>query len=306
MVIKRLAPMAALVFGLAGLSPLIAGNLGPVYIFTESGPCSSNANCSTIFLTSFGTTSWGGSYAPGFNGNAQTAWYEDHFGLLARADGNTTGASGGATAFARGSLFQPVLIPAQAGMALGDPGVFRPQYHLDGSVSIDWGGNNNCSVFYVGCVPTPGAQVSLQWTFASYDNPNGYGTPTAYGYLVQEQWQADHLTASVDRDVTPSMPFRYGETFYYAYEVTLFAGVGSSAPPSVGYAEGDFFHTGTLTGATVLDSFGNPIPNPVIISDSGLGLANSQGTAVPEPASVLLMGGALGALILGCRRFRSN
>jgi hypothetical protein len=73
--------------------------------------------------------------------------------------------------------------------------------------------------------------------------------------------------------------------------------------PSVGFAEADFFHTGTQLGAVLFDSFGNPISNPVVISDSGFDYVHPQGTssAVPEPGGTLLFAVSLSIVVLASR-----
>jgi hypothetical protein len=95
---------------------------------------------------------------------------------------------------------------------------------------------------------------------------------------VQKHWRGNHVSDSLNQDVIVDIPFQFGVSFNYSYEFRLSASAGSSAPPSVGYAEADFMHTGRFTGGTAFDSAGNALVNPVVNSDTGFDYVN-----VPEP-----------------------
>lgn len=265
----------AIVLTLACSCPLTAD----AFAHTGSSSCQL---CPGTLLQSYGTTSWGGpSVSTGFAGFAQTAWFPESFGMFARADANTTGNGGGMTAYAYGLLSEPVLIPAQAGMQNGDAGVFTPHYHLDGVVSIDWTGFNVPESNVVG------GGVDLVFQITTFDNPNGVGNPTSFSNLMDERWRADQLTVVVDQDFSALVPFRFGEVFYFQTFFRLSAQVFSANPPSIGYAQGDFSHTGKLTGVTVFDRDGSPIANPSI--DSGINFTNPGVSTVPLPPSAWLL-----------------
>ena len=255
------------------------------FAYTNSGPCLPSV-CTGTLIQSYGTTGYGKpSVSPGFLVNAQTAWFPEQFGMFARADANTTGNSGGATSYASGFLFEPVLIPAQAGMNDGDAGVFAPHFHVEGSVNIDWSG------FNVPGSGVVGGGVDFIFQVATFNNPVGSGGATFIDTFLDERWRSDHLTVQVDQDFTALIPFRFGEVFYFQEFVQLSAQVFSANPPSVGFAQGDFLHTGKLTGTTIFDKDGNPLANPFI--DSGINFINPNTSAVPVPSSILLLGTAL-------------
>ena len=74
----------------------------------------------------------------------------------------------------------------------------------------------------------------------------------------------------------------------------------------VGVAEGDFLHTATLEGGVVLDQFGSPVPDAVLLSDSSFDYlhpsAVEPGSAVAEPNSLLLAAAGFSGLLFGLRR----
>lgn len=109
---------------------------------------------------------------------------------------------------------------------------------------------------------------------------------------------------TVDQPVDVVADFIYGQSFAFQMNVWLSSSLFMSNIPNVhafvGYAEGDFSHTGTVLGATILDGNGVPLLNPQMVAHSGFNYLNPA--AVPEPAS----GGLLlaGVMLLVRRRRR--
>jgi hypothetical protein len=180
-----------------------------------------------------------------------------------------------------------MLIPPQQGTAQGDPGVFHLSYHLDGTVNIDVGVTLDSG----GQVVSFG-RVYYGWGFFASE----VGSPlVSLGVTQTNTWLGNQFSAVVNQDVDVPISFRFGVPFYYATEFRLEVGAGSTFAPSAGFAEGDFYNTGTLLGGAVFDQFGNRISNPLVISDSGFDYVN-----VPEPATLSLL--ALGGMALARRR----
>jgi hypothetical protein len=290
----RLVPVVVL--AVVGLAPLCANTLtNDMVVLTESSAC---ANCAPVFIRTFGTTSSGGPSASGGLNSAQTAWFPDHFGEFARGALNSTSKAQSAGGFTYSATVESILIPPQQGMLQGDPGTFQLFYHLDGTVTIDVG-----QTFDPLGNLLSGGQVDLAWDWSTAPTPF-FNTGVHRDSLIQG-WGGSKVSDVVNRDVIQTFPFQYGVLFYYETAVSVTANASSGAGPSEGFAEGDFLHTGTLNGATVLDKNGNPITNPVVISDSGFDYVHPRVSTVPEPSSAVPLGAGLGGLILALR-FRKS
>jgi hypothetical protein len=124
------------VFGVFGITPLFADLTNDMIVGTLSSAC---PLCTPSYTPAFGTTSAGGFNLSGGFDLAQTAWFPDHFGLLARGALNSTAQTQSAGGYAYGVTVESILIPPQQGMQQGDTGAFQVHYHLDGTVSIDVG-----------------------------------------------------------------------------------------------------------------------------------------------------------------------
>jgi len=263
-------------------------------VVTSSFPCEGDSPITGrpcgggTTIKSFGTTSYGAPDAGNGFDFAQTAWFQDHFGLDARGSANSTENPGGGSGAADGSFFESLLVPVQPGLAQGDPGVPELPYHLHGTVTSDWGDN------FVNGVHVGGAKASLAWSYSSVSN----GVQTVDAFLEAESWSGNHLSVVVDRDMVARVPFHVGQIFYLGETANLLVSGSSPVAPAVGFVEADFLHTATLGPAIVLDKFGNPLSNPVIESDSGFDFAHPQ---VPEPSSALLLATAVTSLA-ACRK----
>jgi hypothetical protein len=108
------------------------------------------------------------------------------------------------------------------------------------------------------------------------------------------------------------IPFTYGQPFFLS--TFMAAGAGTIAPcPScgglaivpqngIGSGNSDFFNTFVLSGLVPTDLNGNPVLNPQF--SSGSGVQYSTTGVVPEPGSILLLGGGL--TLLGYRLRRTK
>ncbi len=268
----------ALLFGSAGLAPVNAGNITSDLVAFSSSETDVSGQVSRL---TFGTTSAGGFNSTGAFDNAQTAWFEGHFGMFARTSMNSTSASQGGFDIAHGVLEESMLIPAQQGTAPGESGTFHLFYHLDGTVNIDVG------VTLSGTNVVSFGRVAYGWGFFAGSSPTSLAN---LGVTQQNTWLGNQVSAVVNLDVDVPIPFQFGVPFYYLTEFRLEAGAGSTFGPSTGFAEGDFLHTGTLLGGAVFDQFGNRISNPTVISDSGFDFVNPQQlqSAVPEPSTLVV------------------
>ena len=290
---KHIVVILAVLFVSTGLAPANAGNITNDLLAFSSSETDSSGPLNRF---SFGTTSAGGFNPGGAFDSAQTAWFQDHFGMFARTSMNSIAAGQGGFDIAHGVLQESMLIPAQQGAAQGDQGTFHLSYHLDGTVNIDVGVTRDPS----GQVNSFG-RVSYGWGFFAGD----VGAPLAnLGVTQQQTWLGNQVSAVVNRDVDVPIAFKFGVAFYYLTEFRLEAGAGSTYAPSTGFAEGDFLHTGTLLGGAVFDQFGSRISNPLVISDSGFDYVTAQLTsAVPEPSSRALFGfGFIVVIGYGLRR----
>lgn len=276
---NQIIVLLAVLFGTAGLAPANAGNITSDLVAFSSSETSSFGPVNRF---SFGTTSAGGFNSSGAFDDAQTAWFEGHFGMFARTSMNSTSASQGGFDIAHGILEESMLISAQQGTAQGDPGTLDLFYHLDGTVNIDVGATLDSSGHDLSF-----GRVSYGWGFFS---GNSLSTLGSLGVTQQNTWLGNHFSAVVNLDVDVPIHFQFGVPFYYATEFRLEAGAGSTIGPSVGFAEGDFLHTGTLLGGAVFDQFGNRLSNPTVISDSGFDFVNPQQlqSAVPEPSTFVV------------------
>jgi hypothetical protein len=285
------------VLGVVGLVPLFADLTNDMVVLTESSAC---ANCAPVFTRGFGTTSAGGPNSTGGFDEAQTAWFPDHFGEFARGSLNSTSKAQSGSGFTYSATVESILIPPQQGMLQGDPGTFQLFYHLDGTVTIDVGQTFDSQGNLLS-----GGNVDLAWAWSSAPTP--FFNTGVHGDSIVKGWGGNQVSV-VNRDVIQSFPFQYGVLFYYENAVSVTAFASSGAGPSEGFAEGDFFHTGILNGATVLDKNGNPITNPVVLSDSGFDFVHPQGSgsAVPEPSSAIPLGAGLGGLLLALRLRKSR
>jgi hypothetical protein len=278
---NQIIVLLAVLFASAGLAPVNAGNItGGIFVATTQ-----SVDDNTVYntLDSFGTTSAGKFNSTGAFETAQTAWFHDHFGMFARTSMDSTGGQGGFD-YAYGLWEESILIPPQQGTAQGDPGTLHLSIHLDGTVNIDVG---VAIEILNGAQYASSGRVTLQWALGGND-----------GFNIERTWIGNQVSAvfNFDRDVT--MPFQFGVPFLFVNQFKLESEAhGTPDGPSIGFAEGDFFHTGTLLGGAVFDQFGNRISNPLVISDSGFDYVNPQlavESAVPEPSTFVVSSVLLG------------
>jgi hypothetical protein len=273
--------LLAVLFGSAGLAPVNAGNItSDLQAFTSSETTSSGP----VNLFSFGTTSAGGFNSSGAFDTAQTAWFEGHFGMFARTSMNSTAESQGGFDIAHAYYQESMLIDPQQGTAQGDPGTLHLFYHLDGTVNINVGLAPNSEG-----ISRSFGRVAFGWGFFAGASPASKDL-VSLGVTQQNAWLGNQVSAVVNLDVDVPIHFQFGVPFYYATEFRLEAGAGAPEAPSIGFAEGDFSHTGTLLGGAVFDPFGDRLLNPSVISDSGFDFINPQSeSAIPEPSTLVML-----------------
>ncbi len=114
---------------------------------------------------------------------------------------------------------------------------------------------------------------------------------------VELHWRGNHISETVDRDVSVSIPFHYGMPFYFLSSFILDANAGSATAPSVGFAEADFLDGGTFAGGIVFDSVGTALSDPIVDSDSGFDYVTA-----PEPETSVLSIGSMTAILLAEHR----
>jgi hypothetical protein len=289
------------IIGLAAFSRLTTAS---IFVEAEAQTCGAGTfqACSSLpsvlsnSIDFFGSVSVGGVNSTFGHGDAQIDWFHDHFGLLAEGDTNTMASdgaihSGGGLAF--GVFFDTLTVAPLPvfGVNLGDPGLMQLKYHLDGTIHI------SAPAFET-------AIVHLNWDYGFA--PTGMGvtaTPAVFPIgAARSLMSTDELFKTIDQDVTLEIGFIFGEPFDFLESVSLTAVIGGIADSGalVGVAEGDFLHTAILGGAVVLDQFGHPVPDPVVMSDSGFDYVHPGAVgpgSAPEPSSALLLAvGLVGAL----------
>jgi|GEM_PF-5852561 len=243
---------------------------------TEAGACKDV--CPANFIHSFGDLSYGAADPGNGFDSAESANFQDHFGLFARGSANSTADPGHGSGWAYGNFLLSVLIPSDPTHPAGSVGSFMLPYHLNGTVTIDWG-----EVFSGGFLVS-GATARLVWDATSF---NIDGSSNTTQHLADDTWSGNKLSVTVNRNVTWSVPFRFGTIFYLSEGYYVSVDGHSGAAPSVGFVEADFLHTALLGPAIVKDGSGNILINPTILSDTGFDFAHPAAN-VPEPSALAL------------------
>jgi hypothetical protein len=264
---------------------------------TEAGACKDV--CPANIIHSFGDVSYGAPDTDNGFDSAESVNSQGHFGLYARGSANTTSKVGHGGGWAYGNFLISVLVPPQQGHSAGDPGELTLPYHLDGTVTIDWG-----EVFVDGFLVS-GATARLLWGYSAFDTS---GNTLARENLANDTWSGNHVSDTVNTDINVVIPFQFGDIFYLSESYYVTVDGHSAAPPAVGFVEADFLHTALLGPAIVEDGLGNALVNPIITSDTGFDFGNPQGggAAAPEPRGVVVLTVALAFLFGAARRFGST
>lgn len=305
------------VIALLGFSRLTA-TAGTIAVNADVRTCgnASLSDCSTLsadpgdiksdsLINVFGEIGVGGFNSTSGFGAAQIDWFHDHFGVFATGSTNTTASDGtvrlgGGTA--AGLLADTLLVPVQPGLTLGDPGVLLLPYHLHGTLRID-------------APEYETAFVRFRWEygFGPADvGLGGFGPAVNPIVLDRRLLNGDQFVKVIDQPVTLAIDYVVGDPLLFVESVILTALAGGIAGPNalVGSAEGDFFHTATLQGAIVLDRFGNPVPDPVVLSDSGFDYVHpgavEPGSPVPAPGGLSLAAAGFTLLFALRRRAQRN
>lgn len=177
--------------------------------------------------------------------------------------------------FATGTFSESVTIPsAPSGVPYGSTGTMTPGWNVTGSSSSGAAGDAWLGIF-------ASTNASL---------PNTYSNTVAI-----------HSNGHYDL-VTP-ISFTFDTPFLFTVSSEVFAAVGYSTTTVFSdAASADFLHTVILASVVVSDSFGNPLTNFTITTDSGRPFLPA---AVPVPSTLLLLGPALAGLAVMRRRFKA-
>ena len=197
-----------------------------------------------------GDVSYGAPDTDNGSDSAESINSQGHFGLYARGSANTTSNAGHGSGSAYGNFLISILVPPQQGHSAGDPGELILPYHLDGTVTIDWG-----EVFVDGFLVS-GATAKLVWDYNAFDT---LGNSLASSTLVNDTWSGNHVSDSVNTDINVVIPFHFGDIFYLGENYYVTVDGHSGAPPAVGSVEADFLHTAMLGPAIVEDGLGNAL-----------------------------------------------
>ena len=277
------AAVVGVVLGVLAV-PTMGGITNDLVVNTssQSGPLSQGQ-----FLASFGTTQFGGMNNTGGFDSASSAWFPGHFGMFARGSMNSNAEAQGGSGYASGLTQESILIPNQQGILDGETGVLQLNYHLDGVVTIDV-----ADVFdFSGQFLISHGGADYFWSFGKQEIGTDANLVTLPG--VESHWRGNHISETVNRDVSVSIPFHYGMPFYLLSSFILDANAGSATAPSVGFAEADFLDGGRFAGGIVFDSVGTPLSDPIVDSDSGFDYVTA-----PEPETSVLSVGSMTAILL--------
>jgi hypothetical protein len=201
--------LAALVHlvAMAGMCALSSPAPAAVYVnsTSSSGPSDSGQT-----YNGFGATQIGRFNNTGGYDSAATSWFQDQFGMYARASMNSTGAAQGGNGFAYGFFYESLQVPPQQGNPQGAMGNLQLTYHLDGNVNIDVGQTLDSQ----GNLISSGG-ADLAWSIYREPAIGGGGTSFTLLNLVQKRWRGNQVSDSFNQDVIVNVPFQFGVSFNY-------------------------------------------------------------------------------------------
>lgn len=159
-----------------------------------------------------------------------------------------------------------------------------------------------------GAAGTPGTE-NLTFTVTGFNSASGNNIATGYMFVTEGSQiyggGAGNGCSAFNGNATVScsgIPIVFGQPV--SYEVDLWAVVNLHDFMAGSTATSDFAHTAVLTGISVNDQNGNPVPNFSITAASGTAYTRSGVT--PEPEGILLCAAGLiliGTAAVGHRQF---
>jgi hypothetical protein len=187
---------------------------------------------------------------------------------------------------ARASIWDVVTVSGASG-----GGTLRMSWHVTGNVDVGWSVNGPVEVI---------DHSVVRLSFGCFAQPVGSTIPDT----CPDPTFTWTTSVAVDEIVSIDMPIVFGSPVQYQLAISLRSDTATGHYTDSGglvsfsgHAVGGFGSTGTLVGAEILDSFGQPVAGGTIESESGF-----QYGVVPEPARAALL--AFGSLVLAAARWQ--